>query len=237
MDAVTKANNRLKKHICDGLSFSAKEAYKKLRANILLALDNRHITVGLTSPRPGEGKSTTAINLAYVCAETEKKVLLVDLDLRLPTIHAKLDMELQPGVSNLLRDVNSISSVIQKYTSESGVSFDIISAGDIPPNPSELIASTRMKNLIDALKKVYDIIILDLPPVDAVVDAVEASRFADGMIIAVRENNCPRFLVSECIDALQHAKANILGFVMTGSMQNVTGKYKYNNYYDHKYGD
>ena len=219
---------------CENLSFAAKEAYKKLRTNVMIALpeeEGKCHVVGITSAQPGEGKSLTALNLSYSIAELGKRVLLLDADMRRPSVHMKLGIELVPGLSNLLTDTNAVNSVIQKYPDLSNrLRFDIIPGGEIPANPPELLNSARMARLLQALTSAYDYIILDLPPIGAVIDAVSVSKSANGMIVVVRDRHCPRNVLSDCVDQLKFAGINILGFVINGALEGVGKSFQYGNY-------
>ena len=139
--------NKQKGLVCDNLSFAAAESYKLLRTNLNFSLPEKpcHI-IGVTSSVRGEGKSTTSVNIAYTIAQTGKKVLLIDADMRLPSVAAKLEIHGAPGLSNLIAGMNAEQSCLRK----SGY-FDnwyILPAGDIPPNPSELLGSERMHALL-----------------------------------------------------------------------------------------
>ncbi len=188
--------------------------------------------VGVTSAQPSDGKSTISINLAFSLAELGKKTLLVDADMRRSSIHEKAGFAKTPGLSNLLTgDANSIVSAIKTYRSSSSeAAFDIITGGDVPKNPSELLNSERMSTLLQALASTYDYIVIDLPPIGAVVDAVSAAREIDGMLVVIRENTCPRSLLSECIQQLNYAGVNVLGFVVNGAMEGSGKKYQYSEY-------
>lgn len=219
---------------CENLSFAAKEAYKRLRANIMIALpeeDGKCHVIGVTSAQPSEGKSLTALNTAYSIAESGKRVLLIDADMRRPSIHQKIGIALSPGLRNLLTDTNSVGAVVQKYSGcTAKMKFDIIPGGDIPDNPSELLNSTRMSRLLQVLAAVYDYIIIDLPPVGAVIDAVSVSKSTDGMIVVIREQNCPQPVLADCVEQLKYAKVNILGFVINGALEGAGKKYQYGSY-------
>ncbi|MBQ9685112.1 MAG: CpsD/CapB family tyrosine-protein kinase [Oscillospiraceae bacterium] len=221
--------------LCENLSFAAKEAFKRLRTNVVMkfpAEDSTCKIIGVTSAQPSEGKSTVSINLAYSLAELGKKVLLLDADMRRSSIHQKLHLEKTPGLSDLLGTANSISTAMRKYnSSKDSTSFDVIPGGNTPTNPSELLNSRRMETLLRALAKVYDYIVIDLPPVGAVIDAVSVSRQVDGMLLVIRENNCPRGLFADAVSQLQEANVDILGFVVNGAMEGAGKKYQYNNYY------
>lgn len=226
---VASANDR----VCEHLSFAAKEAFKRLRTNLMLKLPEGtggHI-IGVTSAQPSEGKSTIALNLSYSLAELGKKVLLLDADMRRPSIHLKARVERTPGLADLLVDSNSISSSVRKYqSSKNETSFDIIPGGNIPPNPSELLNSRRMATLLETLSGAYDYIIIDLPPVGAVIDAVSVSRNTDGMIVVLRENNCPIGVFKDCVAQIQEANVPILGFVINGALEGSGKKYGYSSY-------
>ena len=227
-------NPRLTGKLCENMTYAAREAFKRLRTNILITLpekeDKSCQIIGITSAQPSEGKSTVAVNLAYSLAELGKSVLLVDGDMRRPSLHSKLGLRLEPGLSDLLTKEDQVGSVVIPYrTSEGGTAFNVIPAGAIPGNPSELLNSKRFDALIKILASACDYIILDLPPVDAVVDAVNASKLTDGMIVVVRENNCPKFLLDDCMEQLQYAKANVLGFVVNGSVEGASKQYRYGN--------
>lgn len=208
------------------LPFAASEAYKRLRANVMFALpdEQKCRIVGITSASGSEGKSTTSVNLAYMLAEAGERVLLMEADMRLPTISKRLNLSPAPGLSNVLARLHGICEVIQA----SGIheKLEFISAGDIPPNPSELLGSKWMQTLIDVLSANYDFIILDLPPITEVSDALVASKLADGMVIVVRQDYTMRRALAETMQQLNYAKAKILGFVMTQSDAQTKGKYK-----------
>ena len=218
--------------LCENLNYAAKEAFKRLRANVLLALPNiteRCAIIGITSAQPSEGKSTVSLNMAYTFAELGKKVLVIDGDLRRPSLHAKLGISQAPGLSNLLSDSNSIGAVIKTYKSKTDeTSFDIITNGSIVPNPSEILTSDRMGKLLKALCGAYDYIFLDLPPVGAVIDAVSIGKYSDGMIVVVRENHCPAPVFDDCVEQLRFAGIKILGFVVNGALEGAGKKYQYN---------
>ena len=225
-----------KQPVCENLSFAAKEAFKRLRTNLVMSFPQEDTSchlIGVTSAQPSDGKSTIAINLAYSLAELGKKTLLIDADMRRSSIHEKAGVERTPGLSNLMGNTNSISSAMRKYHSgTSETAFDIIPGGDVPQNPSELLNSKRMSSLLQTLSTAYDYIVLDLPPVGAVVDAVSVAREIDGMLVVIRENTCPRGLLADCMQQLDYAGVNLLGFVVNGALEGSSKKYQY----DKKYG-
>lgn len=223
-----------------GMSFAAKEAYKLLRTNLIFALSDTkkeygHI-IGVTSSVRGEGKSTTAINLASVLAEQGKRVLLIEGDMRLPSLRKKIKMRNKlPGLSNvLIDDSNNPNDYLQDYEVDQVISFKLLMAGAIPPNPSELLGSERMENLLGQFSKEYDYIVLDLPPVTAVTDALVATKLVDGVVLVVRNEYSDRRSLNEAIRQLQQVNGKILGFVFTCADTAVGGyrgkKYKYRSY-------
>ena len=227
--------------LCDKMHFDAKEAYKLLRTNVTFTLpdNNSCRVIAITSPIRGEGKSTVSINLAYTFAATNSKVLLIDMDMRLPSIANKLNVETKIGLSDFLIGKAKKKEII--YNSDKYPNWDIIFAGSIPPTPAELIGSNAMADLMISLKKEYDFIIIDLPPVNIVSDALVAKDISDGYIVTVREGYSDKKSLGECIRQLEFLDANILGFVMADSSGNdsyYSDHYsRYNRYYrKRKYG-
>jgi len=246
-DAKKTVASRIQDTIGANMSFAAREAYKLLRTNLLFALSDsdsgKARVVGVTSSLRGEGKSTTSINLAYTLAETNRRVLLVEGDFRIPSIHKKLKVRSKPGVSNVLVTRCDPERHIQQYrfNGEESVTIHILAAGDIPPNPSELMGSKRMRDMIDRLAQSYDYIILDLPPINAVTDALVATDLVDGMVMVVRNEYTDRGSLNEAIRQIELVNGKILGFVFTCANTGAGGygkkyKYKYRyRYYNSKY--
>lgn len=228
------------KMLAGNLNFAAAEAYNLLRTNIVFSFPQTEEKVcrviGITSAMRGEGKSITSINLSYALAKDNKKVLLMECDLRLPTLAKRLSLLSSPGVSNVLVGLCSVAEALQVY--EENKNLHIITSGNIPPNPSELIGSQRMEQLIMALKSNYDYIILDLPPVNVVVDGLVASKYTDGMVVVVREGYTDNEALSDSIYQLKFANAKLLGFVYNaaGGTHAGYGKYK-KKYYKHYSSD
>ena len=220
--------------IGENLSFAASEAYKLLRTNLSFSLPEKpcHI-IGVTSSVRGEGKSTTSVNLAYTIAQTGKKVLLIDADMRLPSVAAKLELHGAPGLSNLIAGMNTDQSCLRQSSF-----FDnwyVIPAGDIPPNPSELLGSERMHALLERYSGIFDTIILDLPPVNIVTDALVISKWTDGLIGVVRQNYTDRRALADCMYQVEKLGVKFLGFVVTDAAVG-EGSYKSYGKYSKKYG-
>lgn len=228
-----------RKHILTSKSgFYLREAYKTLRTNVNFALaDTEGCKVILvTSAMQSEGKSVTALNLAISIAQTEAKVLIIDCDLRRPKLHRLLGASSNIGLSNLLMDPKKLNVTMNKLE-HFGIS--VLLSGDIPPNPSELLASARMQTLITALRSKFDYIIIDTPPVDLVVDSVVLSSLADGVLFVVKANQSERGAVLHAMQQMEYAKAKVLGYVFNGmnpESGSGYGKYRYSKYRRYGYG-
>lgn len=203
--------------------FAMQEAYKSLRTNVMLSLPGGDSKcLGVTSACPGEGKSTTSTNLAIALAQIGKRVLLVDSDLRLPTVAAKFRIPAAPGLSDFLTGQARIEDAVRKHEH---FGIHILPAGTIPPDPTGLLESAQMGHLIAALKNIYDYVIIDLPPVTTVADAAILSKYIDGYLLVAKINHTEHRKVVEMLRQMQMADANILGFVTTGGA--VSGGYYY----------
>ena len=205
-------------------SFAVQEAYKTLRTNVMFALPGRDCKcIGVTSPVAGEGKSTTAVNLAISLAQIGKRVLLIDCDLRRPSVAAKLGMEQEHGLSGFLTKQSTIEQIVKQYRMGDDVSFLVVPAGPIPPNPTELLSSVRMESFIKLYTEHVDYIILDLPPVEEVSDALAASKLAHGVLLAVRQNYCTRPALEDAVRQFEFVGSRILGFLQTYAAESGTG--------------
>lgn len=205
--------------------FAVREAYKTLRTNIRFSLpESTCHKILLTSGLPGEGKSITTLNLAISFAETGQKVLLIDADLRRPTM-ARLLMESgDPGLSNVLAGMCTEEDAIRKSPYPN---LDVIYSGVIPPNPSELLGSARMEKLMEKLATQYDYILIDTPPVNMVSDACVVAKLFDGVLFVVRQNKSERETVSRGLNQLKIAGVKVLGMILNGAELS-RGKSRYN---------
>ena len=214
------------------MSFAATEAYKLLRTNLMFSFSNEGEgrVIGITSPVQNEGKSLTACNIAYALAEAGEKVLLLEADLRKPTVAKKLGLARSLGLTNILVSRVDPEDVIQH--SELTTFLDVITSGNTPPNPSELLSSNRMTQILNELRKRYAYIVVDLPPVTVVSDALAISKNLDGVALVVRAGVSEKKLLDEAMRQLRMVNVRILGFVFrddTGEKKSY--KKKYYTYY------
>ena len=230
--AVSKLFDPQKMLLTEDSSFPTREAYKTLRTNVMFSLPGKDSKcIGVVSPDRGDGKSSVAINLAISFSQINKKAIIVDCDLRLPTIAAKLGIEAKPGLSNFLSGNQESEHPLIRRSGEYGI--DIMTAGDIPPDPTALIGSKQMESFVALLKKYYDYIIIDFPPATIVSDAALLSNIVDGYLIVLRHNESEYSKVSETLRQMQFADAKILGFVYNGKEEHKKyyRKGKYSKYY------
>ena len=218
----------------NGISFSAAEAYKLLRTKLQFSFVDEHDChiIGVSSAMAGEGKSLSSVNLAYSLAQLDKRVLLIDCDMRRPSLSAKIPIKKLPGLSNYLTRQVGMDEIIQTYgTDDDETSFNVIAAGRNPPNPIELLNSGRMSKALDQLRGSYDYIILDLPPVGEVSDALVTSKLVDGLLLVVRQNYCNRNVLSAAVKQFSFVGARILGVVLNCTEEDA-GSYgkKYRGY-------
>lgn len=230
-----RSNENSKRIIGNSLNFEGREAYNLLRTNLMFATkrnDRNARVIGITSSVHGEGKSLTVINLAYSIAESGRKVILVECDLRLPSLRKKLNLPKANGLSNLLAGINNEKTTLHKDVLISG--FDFVQAGDIPPNPSELLGSKAFSSLIDSLAANYDVVLLDLPPIGEVADALVVSRCTDGLVIVVRNNYTNSSELDYALRQCHLVDAKVIGFVFNGA-EAKSKKYGYGKKYSYGY--
>ena len=195
-------------------SFSVQEAYKSLRTNVRFFLrSNGCKRISVTSAGAGEGKSITLLNLAISMAEDGQKVLLIDADLRRPAIARLLVEKAAPGLSNVLAGLDSVEEAIRKDVYPN---LDVMLSGDVPPNPSELLGSDKMRELIEQLSQVYDYILVDTPPINLVSDASIVTNLLDGVLLLVRQGRTKKESVRRAVANLELTGIKPLGFVLNG---------------------
>ena len=211
-------------------SFYIKEAYKALRTNLIFSLPAEGCKVIIiTSAGPGEGKSTNSLNLAITFAELGAKVCLVDCDLRIPRLAKLMSQKEGPGLSNLLVQLNSLEEILHHTKYEN---LDCVYAGEVPPNPAELLISERMDKFMASLREEYDYIFLDTPPVNTVTDVSLLAARANGAVLVVRQGVTEKEELAEAIHQLDFVKAKVLGIIfndvpVTGSKGYRYGRERY----------
>lgn len=199
------------------------EAYRTLRTNIQYSsFDKKIKTIVVTSAEAAEGKSTVSGNLALACSQNENKVIIIDCDLRKPSIHKKFKVSNLLGLSEVLIGKAQLDDAIQSRNEN----LDVLTSGKVPPNPSEMLSSSAMTKLIEKLKEKYDVVILDSAPLGAVTDAQILSTKVDGTILVMRAQRTKREVVLEAKNSLEKVGANILGCVLH-AVENTKGKYYY----------
>lgn len=208
-------------------SFAVQEAYKTLRTNVRFFLrDERCKKICITSGASGEGKSITLINLAISVAEAGNKVLLIDADMRRPAMARLLVEKATPGLSNVLAGIATYDGAIRK---EMYPNLDILFSGDVPPNPSELLSSERMQQMVEEMAERYDYILIDTPPVNVVSDASIVANLLDGVLFLVRSNRSKKDDVKHAVDSLRLTGARVLGFILNGVELDAGKSYGYYN--------
>lgn len=215
--------------------FDYREAFKVLRTKIQFsAIDSKMQKIAVTSSGPFEGKTTVSINLALTMAETGKRVLLIDCDLRKPKVHKTLGFEAEPGLSNILTQQTPIQDVINKVPNFD--SLDVISCGVIPPNPAELLGSNQIETFIKSVEDVYDYIVFDTPPVGLVADTAVLAKFLDGVVWVVSYGKTVKETARFAKDTLDSVNANIIGVIFNSVKADSYRNRGYYRRYGSKYG-
>ena len=214
------------------LEFTATEQYKLLRTNLDFTIPEgiKCPVIGVTSSMRSEGKSTTALNLSYVMAEKGSKVLIIDGDLRIPSIAKKMEIPYCPGLTNEL--MGKDTQPIESFKSKLLDNWYIMPSGDIPPNPSELLGSKRMESVLSHLREYFDYIIIDLPPVGIVSDALSIANLITGVILVIRQEYTEKKEFEQSFRQLKLSNVKVLGCVMNATR---TGGGSYRKYKKYKY--
>ncbi len=210
------------------------EAYRTLRTNLQFSgPDDKLHCILVTSSGPGEGKSTTAANLAIAISLQGTRTLIVDTDLRRPVGHRIFGLEKNKGLTNVLVGNLTIDEAVQNSSIKN---LDVITSGILPPNPAELLGSDRMLDFIEQVKSRYEIVIFDSPPLIAVTDAAVLSNEVDGVLLVVNSGSTHRDALIRGMDLLRNVNAKILGVLLNGvSRENTYGSYYYYYYYHYYY--
>ncbi|MBE6766693.1 MAG: CpsD/CapB family tyrosine-protein kinase [Clostridia bacterium] len=204
--------------------FAVVEAYKMIRTNLLFLLSQTNekiITV--SSSIAGEGKSTTAINIAVAFSQLGSRVLLIDSDMRKPSVHKKLRLSNKVGISSLLVGFSQFEETVNHINDN----FDVITSGPTPPNPSELLGSDKMASLLKELNEKYDYIVLDTPPVNIVPDALVVAPHTAGIVFVVRDFITTHEQFQKALSSIEFAGVRFLGSILNGHTNKVSRRYKY----------
>lgn len=223
-----------KKMLCADSPFIVKEAYNAIRTNLLFSQQGEKCPIFvITSPTTNNGKSINAINMAISLAQMGKRTLLIDADMRNPTIHRMFSIPVKNGLSEILAGLTD-NITVSKTDVEN---LSVLTAGKIPPNPTELLSSSRMDKLLDFVKAHYDCVFIDTPPVNLVTDSTSFSSKATGYILVIKSVTTDIQEVKVTVSTLQHINANIVGFVLNDvNAKNKRYSLYYKKGYRSKYG-
>ena len=204
------------------------EQFRVARTNINFSMPDGELkTLLITSSMPGEGKSTTAANLAYLFAQEGKRVILIDGDMRKPTVHYTFHLTNTIGLSNVLTKKVSVMDAVNETDLEN---LQIITSGPIPPNPAELLTASSMDVMITTLKETYDLIIFDAPPVLSVTDSQILANKSDGTVLVISAGDTDKVSALKAKELLLASKAKIIGTVLNNF------KLEKDHYYYQYYG-
>ena len=223
-----------KKMLCADSPFIVKEAYNAIRTNLLFSQQGEKCPIFvITSPTANNGKSINAINMAISLAQMGKRTLLIDADMRNPTIHRMFSIPVKNGLSEILAGLTD-NITVSKTDVEN---LSVLTTGKIPPNPTELLSSSRMDKLLDFVKAHYDCVFIDTPPVNLVTDSTSFSSKATGYILVIKSVTTDIQEVKVTVSTLQHINANIVGFVLNDvNAKNKRYSLYYKKGYRSKYG-
>ena len=215
--------------LSDKSKFAIVESYKAARTNIMFSLsaDDQKL-FAVTSYSKGEGKSTVSSNLAISFSKIEKRVLLVDSDLRRPNIHNIFKIENSTGLSNVIGKMGDFDEAVHRDVLPN---LDILSSGTIPPNPSELLCSSRFADLVKRLSEEYDYVIFDTPPIGVVSDALLLKDYVAGFVVVLRERNTTHGDIQNLLESAKLADCKMLGFIKVGCTSGKKRGYYYYQYY------
>jgi capsular exopolysaccharide synthesis family protein len=214
---------------------TASESYRGIRTNILFsAAESAPQVILITSAGPREGKTITALNLGITMAQAGSKVILLDCDMRRPKVHKAFSLAKDRGISNLLVGGKAQDGTLRHTPIPN---LDVIPCGPIPPNPSEMLGSKRMSDLLNRLRKEYAHILIDSPPSTAVTDPAVLSKSVDGVVLVIRAGDTAREMVKNGIGQFEAVGAHILGAILNGVDIGRDKYYYYYQYYHYYYGD
>ena len=227
-----------KKILCSASSFNVKEAYNSIRTNLLFLQQGEKCPVFVvTSPTANNGKTINTINLAVSFAQMGKRTLVIDSDMRNPTMHKMFSIPVKNGLSEILAGLTDNISV-----SKTGIeNLSVLTAGKIPPNPAELLSSNRMDKLLEFVREHYDYVFIDTPPINIVTDSTLFAQKVTGYILVVKADSTNTAEVKATVSNLEKIDADILGFILNDVNSDKKKNYysyyrKYNYNYYNGYG-
>jgi capsular exopolysaccharide synthesis family protein len=204
------------------------------RTSIQLSSTSRQSRViAITSCQPGEGKSTLSMNLAAALAQGGKKVVLVDTDMRRPSVYWRLGLSDKKGLSEFLTGLETLDAIIQ--THKTLASLDVIASGICPPLPADLLASEQMKKFVEVLRERYDYVIFDSPPALSVTDPLIVASLSDGLVLVIRQGYCTRAMLARSAEMFRGVGVKVYGFVLNGVDASLPEYYGYLGYYSYDY--
>jgi len=210
------------------------ESMRIFRTSIQLSSTSRGSRViAITSCQPGEGKSTLSMNLAATLAQGGKKVVLVDTDMRRPSVYWRLGLTDKKGLSEFLTGLEPMENVIQTHKTLN--TLDVIPSGICPPLPADLLASEQMKKFVEVLRERYDYVIFDSPPALSVTDPLIVASLADGLVLVIRQGYCTRAMLSRVAEIFRDVGVKVYGFVLNGADASLPEYYGYLGYYAYDY--
>lgn len=228
-------NNNVQTSANKKVPFAIVEAYKTIRTNISFSLEKEGCkSFVISSAVPNEGKSTTAVNVAVAFSQLGKNVLLIDADLRRPSIHKKLKLVNTRGLYSVL----SGSATFEECVHNVNKNFFVLTSGPLPSNPIELIQSAALSELLDSLKEQFEYIIFDTTPINIVSDAISLAPKTDGIVLVVKEGTARRDDIHRAVAACKFANIRIIGAIMNDVNSKNSRKYSYRKYgasYRYKY--
>jgi succinoglycan biosynthesis transport protein ExoP len=202
------------------------EAFRRLRTNLrFISVDKPPRTIVISSPLKGDGKSSAALNLAFSLADDGARVVLIDADLRRPSIASSLGLVEEAGLTSVLSGQAEVAEVIQRAERQSAI--DVMASGPVPPNPSELLGTRKMRVILQELRANADYVIVDSPPLLALTDAAVVASSADGVLLVVRTGRTKRDHLHDALESLRAVNANTLGVVMNMTKEGNRERYRY----------
>ena len=221
-----------KKILCQISPFAVKEAYNAIRTNLLFTQQGEKCPIFVvTSPTANNGKTINSINLAVSFAQMGKRTLLIDADMRNPTIHRMFSISVKNGLSEILAGLTDNISVSKTDVEN----LSVLTAGKIPPNPAELLSSARMDKLLEFVKEHYDCVFIDTPPINLVTDSTIFAQKVTGYIVIVKTDTTNTHDVKTTVTNIEQIDGNILGFILNDVNSEKKKYYSYYRKYNYNY--